>query len=83
MTMYNCQLLRVRPGLLAGVSTKPIGDPAVFDLDLGEGGDSTIRDVLLTLIRQSVGSDADLLEYRVRVSDLATDQAFEDFTVTG
>src|SRR5450631_2996646 len=38
---------RVRPGLL-GVSTKLIGDPAVFDLDFGEGGDSTIRDVMLT-----------------------------------
>jgi len=49
----------------------------------GEGGDSTIRDVMLTLIRQSVGSDADLLEYRVRVSDLATGEAFEDFSVTG
>jgi len=66
-----------------GVSTKLIGDPAVFDLDFGEGGDSTIRDVMLTLIRQSIGSDADLLEYRVRVSDLATGEAFEDFSVTG
>ena len=83
MTMYNCQLLRVRPGLLAGVSTKPIGDPAVFDLDLGEGGDSTVRDVMLTLIRQSVRSDADPSDYRVRVSDLATGEAIEDFGVTG
>ena len=36
VTMYRCQLLRVRPGLL-GVSTKLIGDPAVFDLDFRRG----------------------------------------------
>jgi len=69
-------LSRAEPG-------RPIDWRMLFDVDLGEGGDSSLRDVMLTLIRQSVGSAADISEYRVRVSDLGNGEVVEEFGVTG
>jgi hypothetical protein len=81
--MYLCQLVRVRPGGFGGVSEKLMGRPAVFDVNLGDGGESSLRDVMLTLIRQSVGNTADTSEFRVRVSEVGSGKRISDFGVTG
>jgi len=79
VTHYRCTLLRIRPGW-AGVpfmGPKQVGEPAVYDVDMGNGTGAAIRDVILAMMGADIGEHA-VEDYRLRVEDVKTGEVLPD-----
>lgn len=79
MTQCRCTLYRVRGGwaplLLLG--RRQVGQPAVYDLDTGDGGRSSVRDVIAAMKRADRGVWG-IGDYRLRVQDAETGEVLDD-----